>query len=152
MIEYVIKPHQGVGPVRFGMTRAEVRACMPEAPEPFLKIPTDAYEVDGFHGRAFQVHYAGEEPRVEYVELGSGSGLRALIDGSDVFSVLAEEIVDRVSRFNAVEVDDQEMPYVYVFNELDLSFWRPTAPESEYDEDGRYFMAVGIGVRGYYSS
>lgn len=125
---------------------------MPEAPEPFLKGPTDVYEVDGFHGSAFQIHYAGEGARVEYIELGSAPGLRALIDGLDVFSVRAEEIVNHVSRSNTVEVDDDEMPYTCVFNELDLSFWRPTAPEGEDDEDGRCFMTVGIGARGYFPS
>ena len=46
---------------------------------------------------------------------------------------------------------DSEVPFSFVFSELELSFWRPTIPEDEFDEDGRFFETVGIGVKGYYT-
>jgi hypothetical protein len=150
MPDYTVQPFVGVGPVRLDMTRDEVRRAMPEPSKPFRKGPTSRHETDAFHQNAFQVFYAGEPPTAEYIELSRGSVVRAFYRDLDVFATPADEVVAYISRDAAFDQTDREIPYSYIFRDLQLSLWRPTIPESDTDPDGRYFSTIGIGKRGYY--
>lgn len=53
-MRFDIRPYEGAGPVRFGMTRAEVRAAVAAPSEEFRKsagdeLPTDAFDTAGLH-------------------------------------------------------------------------------------------------------
>jgi hypothetical protein len=143
MLSYEVIPGVGVGPVRLGMTRAQVRAGMSQEPERFRKSPGDSYHVDAFHQAAFQVFYAGDEPRVEYIELSRGQEFNTVYRGVEVFSMSAQDLVAMVSRDARVDDSDPELDS-YIFPDLELSLWRP-------DEEDRGFSTIGIGIRGYYS-
>jgi hypothetical protein len=76
LTQYTIYPYEGVGPIRFGMTPAQVHEKLGEPDDTFMKgaespdFPTDAYDDLGFH-----VFY-GESGRcrfVEFFENGSAS-------------------------------------------------------------------------------
>jgi hypothetical protein len=150
MPDYTVQPFIGVGPVRLGMSRDEARRVMPEPAKPFRKGRTPRYETDAFHQSAFQVFYGGDQPTVEYIELSRGSVIRALYRDLDVFSTPADEVVAFVSRDAAFDQTHRELPYSYIFRDLQLSLWRPTIPESDTDTDGRFFSTIGVGKRGYY--
>jgi len=150
MPDYTVQPFVGVGPVRLGMSRKEVRRVMPEQPKPFRKGTAPKYETDAFHEDAFQVFYEGDHPTVEYIELSRGSVVRAVYRDLDVFATPADEVVAHISRDSEFDQSDSEIPYSYLFRGLQLSLWRPTIPESDADTDGRYFSTIGIGKRGYY--
>lgn len=62
---YEIVPHVGVGPVRLGMSRSEVRRVVPGPCEPFRKTADAVQETDAFHNSGFQVFYGGNAPVVE---------------------------------------------------------------------------------------
>jgi hypothetical protein len=147
---YVVQPLVGVGPVLLGMTRDEVRQVMPEKPRPFQKTPNSKYEVDAFHGSAFQVFYGGEQPVVEYIELSGGLRVRALYGDLDVFATPADEVIARISVDADHDKEDPELPYAYIFPGLQLALWRPRLPEDDGDEDGRYFATIGIDRNGYF--
>src|SRR5262249_29981179 len=151
LIVYEVNPHVGVGPVKLGMTRDEVHRLMPGPNIPFRKSPDDKHETDAFHDAGFQVFYTGDAPVVEYIELSAGLGLQAIYDGISVFEKDASEVVAHISRNAAFDPDDWELGYSYVFRALDLSLWRPFLPESPNDPEGRQFMTIGIGVKGYYA-
>jgi hypothetical protein len=151
-MRFEIVPFAGVGPVRLGMHRGEVSARMGLLPDEFRKTPSAAYTTDAFHDSCFQVFYAGTEPLVEYIELSRHSGFEAFFDGVDVFALSAVELVERLSRRAAFDVNDPELGYSYVFPEWELALWRPIVPENDSDADGRFFSTVGIGVRGYFSN
>ena len=150
MPDYTVQPFVGVGPVLLGMSRDEVRLAMPEPSKPFMKGQTSRCEVDAFHHNAFQVFYDAETVTAEYIELSRGSVFRALYRGLDIFATPAGEVVAYISRDAAFDETDQEIPYSYIFRDLQLSLWRPTIPESDSDMDGRVFSTIGIGKRGYY--
>jgi hypothetical protein len=147
MPDYTVQPFVGAGPVLLGMSRKEVRRVMPELAKPFRKAPTSRYETDAFHQNAFQVFYGGDQPEVEFIELSRGSVVRALYRDLDVFATPADEVVTYISRESEFDRSDPEIPYSYLFRELQLSLWRPTIPESDTDTDGRYFSTIGIGKR-----
>jgi hypothetical protein len=148
--QYEVIPHVGVGPVRLGMSREEVRRLMPGEPSCFRTWPYTGPEADTWHDGGFQVHYAGEPPAVAYILLCRGLGVRALYRGLSVFDADAAEVVRLLSREASFDDRDPELGYTYVFPALELSVWRPVVPGPPGDEDGRHFSSIGIGVRGYH--
>jgi hypothetical protein len=149
MRAYVVNPGVGVGPVRLGMHRDEVRAAMGQEPERFLKAGTSRYETDAYHDSAFQVFYEGDEPRVEFIELSGHGGFVAFYRGKDVFGTEASDLVEFIARDAPVDDRDPEFGYSFVFPSLELSLWRPVLPED--DPDGEFFSTIGVGVEGYFS-
>jgi hypothetical protein len=151
-LDFTLQPFVGVGSVRFGMSRDQVRRTMPEVPRSFRKTPKARHETDAFFQNAFQVFYGGDEPAVEFIELCGGLAVRAFYRDLDVFATPADEVVTYISRDAAFDPNGREIPYCYIFRGLQLSLWRPTIPTSADDIDGRCFSTVGIGRRGYYDA
>ena len=116
----------------------------------FKKTVTSEWETDAFHDSEFQVFYSGEQPIVEFIELSRGSTFRAIVDNLDVFATPALAVVAHLARKSPFDAADPEIPYAYLFREWQLSLWRPVVPETDADEDGRYFSTIGIGRVGYY--
>ena len=151
MQTYLIEPLGGIGPVRLGMTREEVRQAMAVPPRSFLKTPHSAHETDAFHESAFQVFYTGESPTVEYIELSRSGELRAVFGGQNVLEMPADELVAILGQQYAQQNDDDAAPCDVLLPALEMSLWRPYAPESPEEEEGRCFATVGIGVAGYHA-
>jgi hypothetical protein len=133
------------------MSHNDVCKVMAEPPRSFRKGPKARYETDAFFQNSFQVFYGGDQPTVEYIELSGGSAVRAFYGGLDVFATPADDVVEFISHDSAFDPNGREIPYSYIFPDLQLSLWRPTIPESPSDTDGRYFCTIGIGRRGYYN-
>ena len=149
---YLVEPLLGIGPVRLGMIREAVHQSMLFPPHSHLKTPHSQHETDAFHGSAFQVFYTGESPTVEYIELSGSGELRAMFGGQSVFETPVDELVAILGRQFTQQNDDDATPCDVFFPDLQMSLWRPYAPESPEDEDGRCFATIGIGVAGYYTS
>ena len=162
MKTYIIEPLAGVGPVRLGMTRDEVRkAMLPGVPEPFWKTPFCKHPADAFHAGAFQVFYVGESteaPRVEYIRLSRCGDFQARFMELDIFGTPAEELLAALGRVHHFEGGDAAAPCDVIFPGLEMSLGRPGAPglagggdqagRAGRDE-GRYFSTAGISIRGY---
>ena len=146
MIEYEVVPLEGIGQVKLGMHRDGVRKIMGENPE----TSGSRNQVDNYHGEGFQVFYA-ENDTVEFIELLRDSGFSAVARGINIFETTAKESLRLIAQYSDYNQDDLEVGYSYVFSDIELSLWRPSIPESDDEEEGKYFSTVGIGVRGYYS-
>jgi len=149
---YEVLPHVGVGPVRLGMSRDEVRRVMTGPCQPFRKGPFAAHETDAFHRSGFQVFYGGESPVVDYIELSRDSGFTASYRGVDVFAAPAERVIALFAHDAPFDPRHPELGYSYIFPGLDLSLWRPTLPDSPEDPEGREFATIGVGAAGYYGA
>src|SRR5919106_7025414 len=70
-MEFDITPYVGVGPITFGMTRAEVRRRLEAPVESFMKTPTSAAPADAFDTLGLHVHYDSDDrcEAVEFVRL-----------------------------------------------------------------------------------
>jgi hypothetical protein len=150
LVEYEVVPHEGIGPIVFGMSREQSRAAMGTTPETFRKSGHDATETDAYHHSAFQVFF--DKDIVEYIELSADESVTATYKGRNVFETKAQELVDLVSREAPYDPEDPELGYSYIFPKLELALWRPLKPESEDDPEGRYFSTIGIGRQGYFSA
>ena len=143
---YEVVPLEGIGEVKLGMTRSEVRQIMGAEPE--TSGPRN--QVDNYYKGGFQVFYSKED-KVEFVELLRDSGFGAEAKGINVFEKSAQEVLDVICVHSDFNQDDLEVGYSYVFPDIELSLWRPHIPENEDDPEGKCFSTVGIGVSGYYS-
>jgi len=141
-----VVPLVGIGPVRLGMTRDQVRAAVDMPPFSFRK----GAEVDAFYNNALQVFYAADCPTVEFVEVSLGPELEPWLDDLDLSRVPVDEVVASVSKAATVDDRDPEQGLSYVFPALGLSLWRRTLPESPADLEGRYFDTVSVGTAGYF--
>ena len=147
MKTFHVVPHVGVEPVRLGMTRDESRAAMGAQSLPSaLRSEKDLY-----YDNAFQVFFDSED-RVEYIELSKNSIFTAFYKGINVHETEGDALVDIVEKDADFDENNPELGYSFIFPTLELSVWRPTVPEDENDEEGRFFSTIGIGTKGYYSS
>ncbi len=147
MKTYEVVPLEGIGEVKLGMSREEVRQIM--GPNPDTSGARN--QVDNYHGGGFQIFYS-KEGTVEFVELLRDSGFEAEAKGINVFEKSAQEVLDVICSYSDFNQDDLEVGYSYVFPDIELSLWRPHIPENDEDQEGKCFSTVGIGVSGYYSA
>ena len=141
-----VEPHGGVGVVRFGMTRAEVRAAVPAVPTAFGRGPSES-PVDAWHDFTLQVFYdAGD--RVEYVEVERDEELQAMLYGEAVLACPVDRALAHVCRHGGDQPDADALPYAHVFAALDLALWRPHDGE----EDAGCFASLGVARRGTLAS
>jgi hypothetical protein len=147
MPRFIVQPLQGIGPVQFGMHRADVRAAMNLPVESFQQTGAPA-ATDAYLESCFQVFYDAADT-VEYIELSRGGSITAIYGALDIFVTEAEQVVEQIAQEAAVDETDPELGYSYVFPALELSLWRPVLPE--YEQEGRYFATIGVGRPGYYS-
>ncbi|HEX5871421.1 MAG TPA: hypothetical protein VFY65_13430, partial [Longimicrobium sp.] len=101
---YDIVPHEGVGPVRLGMTRGEAREAMERAGVPLLPVHGETTR-DACQDAGFQVSY-DESGIVEYIELGRGGPFVARYQGVSVFTTPADEMVSLVAKTAPFDPDD----------------------------------------------
>jgi hypothetical protein len=145
--ELEIRPHEGVGALRLGMTRAESRAVFGGVSGEFRKESDGDRTTDELLG-AVHVYY-DDEDRSEYIEISRSAEVRPVFDGIALLEIAPSEAVASVAAHAPFDADDPELGYSYVFKALDLSLWRPVADDAE--PEGRTFMTVGIGRVGYYA-
>ncbi|HYE94914.1 MAG TPA: hypothetical protein VD962_01795 [Rubricoccaceae bacterium] len=144
MTVYEIKPNEGIGPVRFGMGRAEVRAALGEEPIPFQKIPEAKHAADEFGRAGLHVHYRDAErytdPVVEFVEGFAVPGVRFTLAELLPLEAPAESVVSQLAaQTDEIEESDGAL---YVLPEWGLSLWRP-------DRTHERFATVGVAEPGY---
>ncbi len=156
MLQFEIKPLEGIGPIQFGQTRDAVQVAMAELGE--TEIQRLGKSRESFFGAAFQVHY-DESGKVEFIETASSTAFEVLFNGKVLHEMEADEAVEFVSQYADVDTEESEIPNGYQFPSIELSLWRGTLPldqdDEDYDEDddeGRFFEAVGLGAKGYFSS
>jgi hypothetical protein len=149
MTKYEVLALVGAGPVRLGMTPAEVEAVM-GTPKVVAK-GLDKHPVHTFLRSTIQVFYCAKTGLVEYIELSRNANFEVWYRDISVFETEATQLVSLISAITLPDETHPEFGYSYVFPEIEFSLWRPVMPESDSDEDGRFFSTVGIGVRGYYS-
>lgn len=137
-----IIPLKSAGHVKLGMTRSEVFQTIGKPTRNLQQ--KDAYQTNDVF---FSLYY-DQNDKLEYIEYSGLGNAKILFNGIDIFKTPATDLIDQIVKQTGYQFDpnEKEIPYCYVFPELELSFWRPVVPENEHDEDGKYFMTVGIGA------
>ncbi len=141
-----IEPGIGIGPVRLGMTHAEVRAAVAGKE---IKGQGSRQRIPGL---GLTLEYTDSDGVVAFVEADSGS--YAKYDAIYVFEAPAEEVVAAiVQAAGLAAVNYPPRRHSYLFEALRLVLWRGTVADDEQDEDdedGRTFQTVSVYASGYY--
>jgi hypothetical protein len=129
MIKMVVHPHQGVGPLRFGMTRAETERAVGITPKRF--IPNKyALEVNSFDHLGLVVMYdqSGHSTAISFTR---GFGVDLEYDGYRLFDHPAREV-----REWALAKDPQLDPTEgFTSKALGLGMWVDWVVESDLEPD-----------------
>jgi hypothetical protein len=140
-----IQPTVGVGPIRFGMSRAEVRELI------------GPHDGDSDEDREWYLEDLAIEfdssGKVAFIEIAESENFRAVLNGECLHELDADSAIAHVKKSAAYDPNAPEPGYTYVFPALQLSLWRPVVPDASQDADdptGRAFEAVGVGRTGYF--
>jgi hypothetical protein len=140
-MELEIAPHVGVGPITFGMTRAEVRRQVAAPATTFVKGPDNAVPTDAFDSLGIHVHYDSED-RCEAVEFGGSSAIPTFRD-----EPLLGQPVGRMERWlRAIDPEVRSDRSGLTSLTFGFGFYAPRA----FDEPGSPVEGVIVFRRGYY--
>jgi len=149
MTEIRVNPLESLNGIMLGWNREELQNKL-GVPERTIKN-TDYYQINSLH---YSIHFDREE-KIEYIELSNPKieSVQILLGSLNIFNSESIKLISSIEETMnlAYNKEDPEFPYSFIFPEVELSFWRPTLPENENDEEGRYFETVGIGIKGYYT-
>jgi hypothetical protein len=141
MPEFEITPHVGVGPLKLGMTAAEVRHA-----GPVEAVGRGREEM--VTGLGLNVDYKADS--VAFIQSFPADGVRFTLWGIDVFTTPADELVAFVLNREGLSADNFPPGRdEYQFPSLGLVLWRRWASE-EPRETGWTFETVSVHAPGYY--
>ncbi|WP_020475677.1 hypothetical protein [Zavarzinella formosa] len=145
---YEVTPHVGIGPLRLGMSPAEVRAAMPgHAIEKIGRGHEEMIEALGLN-----VDYSAGDAAVTFIQVFPTTGVRFTLWGIDVFATPADELVTAlVRREGLLAADFPPGRDEYRFPSLRLVLWRRWASDKP-GEPGWAFETVSVHILGYYEA
>src|SRR5579871_2948110 len=123
-----IHPHQGVGSIRFGMTRSEIARTMGESPRRGRRSKDDMAEYDFFQKLALFVYYDAHD-RCCAVEFTREAQVE--YDGYELFAHPAHN-VRSWARARDQDLKDKDG---FVSTALGLSMYAPLIDEPDLNED-----------------
>jgi hypothetical protein len=137
-----LRPLFGFGQIKLGDQRNDIHEL--------LGPPNDFNEnTDYYSNSSIQIHYS-ENGVVEFIELASDQNV--VWDGISIFSTPVVELVKELSKKTEQSTNESEPGYTFTYPKYELCFWRPTQPDEEDPNEGKYFESVGLGIKGYFSS
>ena len=144
MKEFEIEPKVGVGPIRLGMTREEVREQLGD--------PDDATDQREWYLEDMAIDF-DKSGHAEFIELAASERFRVIFQGKDLHELEADDAVAHLRAIAEYDENDPELGCSFVFPALQLCLWRPMIPFDGQDEDdptGRRFEAIGVAGEGYF--
>jgi hypothetical protein len=138
-----IQPHLSAGRINLGMSRDEVCALFDEPPRAFRKTADSTSQTFAFHDGSVTVYFSTGDDTVEYIELASGGHGSVSIDGINVFSTNADDLMQKLAENYDLRVEEGGCSVI--LEGQDVSLWRS-------DGESPYFDAIGIGVPDYFAA
>lgn len=148
--DFELRPHDGAGPVRFGMTYDEVVGLLGIPDQALTGLWKSDAKRGGWHKGGVAIHF---NPTLSFVEFSRDAGFVVKLPGIDVdlFRTPAERVVEAITRSgHSASSRGPKAGHTYVFKDLQLGLWRQVVPADEQDPEGRYFDTVALGANGYY--
>lgn len=110
MKSLILTPHVGIGPIKLGATRSEVRAALSAAS---LPLETERESMDYFCGASIQVEYE-EDGTASFIGVSGDPELALLYDGADLFDIEAKKVFDLLaSRDGSGQHEFSEFEYIF---------------------------------------
>ncbi len=149
-LRFDIIPLVGIGPVRLGASRMEVRAAMGSTPVSFQKnMLADDPLADAWFGNSFQVFYQRSTDTAEFIEVCRGGPVAVMFQGYDLLATPASDLIPALDIFTPFDRAITDPGFSFIFQEWQISLWRLARPEDD-EEDARFFANAGAAVSGYF--
>jgi hypothetical protein len=132
----------GVGPVRLGMTRAEVHAALGPPPRTLEPAP-DEPPAEAWSEDTLRVHYTASGT-VERIELELGATPRVLLEGQEVSTTRVSALVKHLYARAHYDPNDPELGYRFHFPRLGLTLRRVKLPQGPQDTEGQFFTSLTL--------
>ncbi len=149
MVDYEVRPHQGIGPVLLRMSQEDVRRVM-GIPRLSLPLRGRLAPEEYYDSVGFSIQYDFDF-RVRFIEVGAHPRARFFYRGYSVFETKADDLIRLIETDGPIDTSHREFPTNVVFPSLELALWRRCLPEESGGEDGTYFETLAIGVSGYFN-
>jgi hypothetical protein len=145
---FEVQPRVGIGPVRLGMTPAELRRAAGRC-----KVTAGDGDEKWVDALGLKVDY--QAGAVAFVEACAVARVRVTLFGRDVFATPADELVAAVVRH--ARLRSARFPPgrdEYLFPALRLALWRAFVPEEPTGpgEQGWAFESISVHAAGYYEA
>jgi hypothetical protein len=149
-VQLEITPHVGIGPVRFGMTRAEADAALSSLPGATPGRPKGGRSatIMCYFRASLQIEF-DPDGTASFIEVSGDPATLCTYKGRDVFDLPAPEL------FALFATDDASGPHAfnaseYLFPELIVALWEA---DEQYDRKGgesrAVYATVGVGDERY---
>jgi hypothetical protein len=134
-VEYPVIPLVGIGPVKLGMPRTEVRAIF-GTPE-YVEAAHERFGLqfrakDCFFKSCLQVRYNAKE-EVEGIQFSRHPMFAVVFDSVPVHDAKVEMVAQAVSQRAELNRNDSEFPHTYAFPSIGLSLWRERLDKTRFD-------------------
>ena len=127
-MKWEILPLRSVGPIAFGMPRADVRRALGVTFREFTKSPDrTSNKVDAFEGLLVHTHYEGTSGRCELVEFGGGTA-HPTLNGIDL---LEESFAALRDLFHSLDPDTKEDASGLESAVLGIGVYAPNADDDD---------------------
>jgi hypothetical protein len=153
IVKVQLRPPTDVAGICIGSTHAEAREQCSRLgrPEDFRRGGDEPVSLAVRRPGGLSIFvYFDSDDRVEAIEVGrpDGGDDVVLFRDMDVFKTSAEDLIERLTAEEVVNVEEQGRSATVVG--LLLALWRPVVPETTDDPEGRYFEAALVAKPDYY--
>ncbi|MGV2873825.1 hypothetical protein [Colwellia sp. E150_009] len=145
METFEVKPFVGIGPIKLGSTREEI--------EQILGDPDTCLDREG----VIQLFYKGfcihlnAKGKAEFIAASFDKNYAVTFLGMDLLREKALVLIENISKTYEYDDNDFELGYSYIYQDIQLGFYRPTMPENEEDTEGKYFQVASVAEQGYWN-
>src|SRR5215218_7954230 len=129
-LQFEIVPHIGIGPVRLGMSQAEVDAVLAPLPGALPAI-SKSKEVRCYFQASLQIDF-GESGTAQFIGVSSNADLLCLYDGRDVFDLAAPELFALIASHERTQTHTYS-PLEYTFPDQVVTLYEA---DEQYDRKG----------------
>ncbi|MDD3120602.1 MAG: hypothetical protein PHF46_04285 [Candidatus Gracilibacteria bacterium] len=166
MNEIIIKPLEGIEIkgilnskiISFGMDKKDIIKILGN-PESIEENEYDKYDTFYYSNNFLQLSFSINIGKLSYVEIFHHYPNKIIFNKIEIFKTKSSTLVEIFKKEHIINSKNPEVGYSYIYNDIELSLWRPSIPEKILEDTGEndyekgiYFTTVGIGEKGTWSN
>ena len=140
-MDYEINPHIGIGPVKLGMNREEVKEALGAE-----NYSGSNGEIDYYFNNSFQIEF--EENKADFIGISYHPNYTVTYNGVNVFDTKAKQLFELIA-LNEIEKHEYDSSE-YLFPYQIVTLWDADEQYDQISSQSRIIWAqIGIGTQSY---